>query len=233
MAKLRWGLWVVMLAAAALFAVQNGMPVLALRAFGSSTIVLPLSVWVLGAIAAGFFTSLLLQGLANVGRRQPQPLPRTPSSEREPPPEPPGSAKREDSPLDWEQPMRREWDAEPEDGWKIEEPPVEPTRVGGGGASSRTVRAEARAVPDDEGARGTREPSREPPPREARDSDRREPIRRDTVNRQPVRAPARDEVYDANFRVLYPSPSDVPDGEFDDEFDDEENWIDDDERDYR
>jgi len=272
MAKLRWGLWVGLLVLAGLFVVQNGTPVLSLQLFGSATLALPLGAWVLGAIAAGFFTSLVLQALANVGRRQPRSAPRAIGRDRadEPDPEPLGSAQRDDSPLDWEQPLQREWEAEPEDGWNIEEPPAEPTPVDR--EPSRTVQTRARTVSETPtgdrgpgpgnrvstaGDRGPTVGDRGPSPgdrvstvgdRGPSPSDRgptvgdrgpeREPVNRDTVNRRPVRAPARDEVYDANFRVLYPPQYDLPDDEFDDsdEFDDEnydDNWIDDDERNYR
>ncbi|MEM9903755.1 MAG: hypothetical protein AAF921_01865 [Cyanobacteria bacterium P01_D01_bin.44] len=61
----------------AVLAVQNTTPPIALVVLGSRTAALPLSVWLLGAIAAGVITTLLLYGFANLAtpaRRTYQPI---------------------------------------------------------------------------------------------------------------------------------------------------------------
>ncbi|MEM8809817.1 MAG: hypothetical protein AAGF01_27675 [Cyanobacteria bacterium P01_G01_bin.38] len=61
----------------AVLAVQNTAPPIALVVLGSRTAALPLSVWLLGAIAAGAVTTLLLYGFANLAtpaRRTYQPI---------------------------------------------------------------------------------------------------------------------------------------------------------------
>lgn len=51
------------LAGLALLIIPNWGPPLSLVVFGSRTIALPVAIWILGAIAAGFLTSTLLQAL--------------------------------------------------------------------------------------------------------------------------------------------------------------------------
>lgn len=63
MAVLRLVLVLVILSGLALFTLQNATPPIALVFLGQQTLTLPLSVWILGAIATGAITTLLLNAL--------------------------------------------------------------------------------------------------------------------------------------------------------------------------
>ncbi|WP_027269245.1 hypothetical protein, partial [Leptolyngbya sp. PCC 6406] len=73
------------------FALQNTTPVLPLVFLGGRTVALPLAIWIMGAIALGSITALILIGLVSgIGgspqksrrrwRVQPEPEPRSPQS---------------------------------------------------------------------------------------------------------------------------------------------------------
>ncbi|MDB9315828.1 hypothetical protein PN462_22140 [Spirulina sp. CS-785/01] len=111
---------------------ENWTPSLSLVFFGSRTIALPLSLWILGAIFAGLLTSLLIQFL---NRR---PLPLTPNPSPKPPPrnrnrreEYENRTRIQDEPQprsqprsDWEDPPSPDWETSTvDDGWDIERPP--------------------------------------------------------------------------------------------------------------
>jgi uncharacterized integral membrane protein len=67
------GILILLIAAAlALFAVQNAATVIPLVVLGQPWVSLPLSVWLLGAIAAGAITTLLFSALLQVGNPRPK-----------------------------------------------------------------------------------------------------------------------------------------------------------------
>lgn len=66
MAVFRIILLLVVLGSLALFALQNWFPVIPLVFLGRPTIALPLAAWIIGAIAAGATTSLLISGLFQI-----------------------------------------------------------------------------------------------------------------------------------------------------------------------
>lgn len=72
------------------FAWQNWQPVLELNFLGGKTQTLPLAVWILGAIASGFFTSIIVQLLNNLSVASQQPNIKEPvSKQSRPNPQPP------------------------------------------------------------------------------------------------------------------------------------------------
>jgi hypothetical protein len=85
-----------MLAALTILAVQNTSPVIALVVLGQRTMALPLAVWLLGAIAIGTLTTLLLYGLSNLA--SPPRRPYRPMGQRLSSPEPGADPPSRDGP---------------------------------------------------------------------------------------------------------------------------------------
>jgi hypothetical protein len=66
-------LLIVIISALIVFALENASPVVPLVILGSETVALPLWVWLLGAIAAGALTTLIIAGLIQVAGSSPRP----------------------------------------------------------------------------------------------------------------------------------------------------------------
>ncbi|MGB0563570.1 MAG: hypothetical protein ACPGVO_17475 [Spirulinaceae cyanobacterium] len=142
---MRVGLLLLLIAAVTLLVMQNSTPALPLVLFGSSTIALPVGLWLLIGIGAGLVTSFLIQGLTfRPATPAPQVAPRyrnrNPETTRQPKAKP-----------DWEQPSRADWDAAPDDdpGWDIESPPTEPTTPRPRTARTSQTRTPERPRPED------------------------------------------------------------------------------------
>ncbi|MEM8642096.1 MAG: hypothetical protein AAGG51_25280 [Cyanobacteria bacterium P01_G01_bin.54] len=136
---MRVGLLLLIIATVTLLVMQNSTPALPLVLFGSSTIALPVGLWLLMSIGAGLITSLLIQGLTfRPVASSPQVAPRYRSRNPE------TTARRPPKP-DWEQPTNADWDdpTEANEGWDIETPPEHPTTP-----QTRTVRTRQTRTPE-------------------------------------------------------------------------------------
>lgn len=121
---MRVGFVLLVMGAIAIVIVQNSTPALPLVVFGSSTVALPVGLWLLLGIGAGLITSVLMQGLLAQRSMRPQVAPRyREPQERELPRQRPRRPK-----TDWDEVRDPDWDApDPAEGWDIETPPEEPT----------------------------------------------------------------------------------------------------------
>jgi hypothetical protein len=207
-----------MLGATIILVFQNLTPV-AIYFFGSQiSLVLPITVWILLFIAAGFFTSLFWQFLYSLQR----PKSRKSVYVREPEPDsfksPPKQTTTSDRPSE-EEPMRSpqtsDWEIpntsnnEDED-WNIEKPPVEPTNVGGF----------ERKIEEKEYFRDFE--VQQEPKTASRSGSVYSYKYRDSTEPKEKEANTTEKVYDANYRVINPPYTQKPDDQFPE---DEEDWI--------
>jgi hypothetical protein len=102
-----------------LFAWQNLSPSLALVFFGWQSSTLPLSVWILMAIAAGFFTAILISSLFQLSQSLAEPEVRS-SSSRPSPSTPPPQYQRNFE----EEEAAAEFDEPNYSQWQVNSPPV-------------------------------------------------------------------------------------------------------------
>ncbi|MDC0833045.1 hypothetical protein AY599_26825 [Leptolyngbya valderiana BDU 20041] len=136
--------WLLAIALAAVFVVQNGAPVVALRWFGLRSLALPLGVWVVLAVLAGIFTAMLFAWLFRSSRSPHGRIESSPASDF-----PPDTHQRRSF---TPQPSRNWVDLEPDDSGdeRFQTPTVAYEPVSSSPSRPAFVRLEAEDEPDDE-----------------------------------------------------------------------------------
>lgn len=240
MFKVKVALIVLILGGLALFVLQNLSPALALVILGSRTAALPLAVWILLAIFAGFLTSIALQILNYLQRRLAQrqtvaQIPRSPTSRFSQAREMPKAASRSDSGearkspsqprperepsgrdyaatvSDWEASRPPDWNQE-DDEWQIEQPPTTETPIQDFPSQAGTYEVKKEAESSDRSGSVYSYRYREAKPKQ--------PKPQEPKPETPPSQPTGEQVYDANYRVIRPPLWEMPNPPDEDE----EDW---------
>lgn len=240
-------LLIALVGASVILLAQNWSPVLPLIIFGQTTVELPLALWILGAVLAGIVTSVVLQGLnylagrltsssrqhrSTAGSHPPIP-PRSPRSSRRPGREPLTEPARKPAPKqtisEWEleddawgegeetevnpepetpqTPEEEEWAAKKqEEDWDLEKPPREPT-----------IPALKRKIEQSINLESLRDQSTEQRSQRVEEYQRKKQQQQGRQDKQ--------QIYDAQYRVIKPPQASPPPIAPDDEENEEEDWI--------